>query len=92
MAGIIVKVWPVGGFNTSSSKQVGDSIDYITNSEKTELSIDEVGEKVASRHLRSEVRYVADAVKTCEGALVGTQNLVSVETAFSEKSLYIKFK
>ena len=84
MAGIIVKVWPVGGFNTSSSKQVGDSIDYITNSEKTELSIDEVGEKVASRHLRSEVRYVADAVKTCEGALVGTQNLVSVETAFAE--------
>ena len=62
----------------------GDSIDYITNSEKTEFSIDEVGEKVASRHLRSEVRYVADAVKTCEGALVGTQNLVSVETAFAE--------
>lgn len=84
MAGILVKVWPVGNFSTSSSKQVGDSLAYIENAEKTKCSVDGIEDKVLARNMTSEVRYVVNDVKTLGGTLIGTQNVTSVETAFDE--------
>ena len=91
MSGVIVKVWAVGNFKTASSKQMGDSIDYITNEEKTQCQLNGIGGQVVSRNIRSEVSYVINETKTLEGALVGTQNLVSVETAFNEMMAVKRF-
>lgn len=84
MSGIIVKVWPIGNFKTSSSKQISDSLAYIENEEKTRIRADDVEEHVLSRNIISEVSYVVNDIKTMSGALVGCQNLRSVETAFKE--------
>ena len=51
MAGIIAKVWPVGGYKTSSSKQMGDSLEYITNDEKTKCEIPSKGNKIGRAHV-----------------------------------------
>lgn len=91
MAGIIAKVWPVGGYKTSSSKQMGDSLEYITNDEKTKCEIPSIGNMVTSRNMRSEVKYVVNDVKTMNGALVGTHNVASVEGAFDEMMAVKRF-
>lgn len=91
MSGIIAKVWPVGNFKTVSSKQIGDSIDYITNDAKTEYDLAVIGNRTAIRNVESEVNYVINETKTMKGALVGTHNVVSADTALDEMMNVKKF-
>lgn len=95
MTGIVCKVWNVSATKAKGSgRQIGDSIGYILDSEKTDLGLaDETSEEFNSKQLGRECSYVENDVKTAKGAYVATQNLASddVEGAVREMMEVKKF-
>ncbi len=92
--GIICKVWNISG-NTSSKtakKNLGDSIDYILNDEKTDAIIGNLN-TFSNEQLLREVTYVENDLKTLHGAYIGSYNLKStnVKEAVSEMMDVKKF-
>lgn len=88
--GIICKVWNIQGkTNTkNASSQIKDSIGYILNDEKVDITLSMKGRPIndPASQLGRECKYVENDVKTVEGAFVGTRNLISsdIKQAVSE--------
>ncbi|MDD3240012.1 MAG: relaxase/mobilization nuclease domain-containing protein [Lachnospira sp.] len=80
--GIIAKFINIkaGSMGRSSSAQIGDSIDYITNSEKCDLKMSDVNVNQIGR----ELRYVTNDVKTLEGLYIGSRNVSDISNATNE--------
>ena len=92
--GIVCKVWNISG-NTSAKtakKNLGDSIDYVLNAEKTDAVIGNLNTYNSEQLLR-EVTYVENDLKTLHGAYIGSYNLKStnVKDAVSEMMDVKKF-
>lgn len=96
-SGIVCKVWNIKG-DTDKKKagaQLGDSIGYILNDEKTEIKLNlenSVFETEAGQ-LERECKYVENDIKTVKGAYVGTRNLISddIKAAVNEMMDVKKF-
>lgn len=81
MGGIVNKVWNIQGSSMfkGASSQITDSIEYILNDEKTEQNVSMKGSIIndINAQLERECQYAANDVKTMQGALIGTHNLIS---------------
>jgi hypothetical protein len=79
--GIVIKVWNVkeGSRGRSGAAQIKDSIDYITNEEKTKCQIPDAAGQIAR-----ELNYIANDIKTMQGLYVGTRNIVDPSRATEE--------
>ena len=79
--GVVCKVWNIHGnsFSKKASAQLGDSMDYILNKEKTNYTVPMEGSIVNDimAQLQRECHYVGNDIKTLDGTYVGTQNLIS---------------
>lgn len=99
--GIINKVWNIQGstFFKGASAQLSDSLHYILNDEKTEQEVT-LNDSIVNNptaQLERECQYVENDIKTMNGALIGTHNIISsdVKGAVGEmmqvKKFYEKF-
>lgn len=79
--GVVCKVWNIHGnsFFKKASAQLGDSMEYILNKEKTDykVSMEESIVNNTMAQLQRECQYVDNDIKTLDGTYVGTQNLIS---------------
>lgn len=96
-SGIVCKVWNIKG-NTgkkNTNAQLGDSISYILNDEKTEIKLEMPGSifDEEAGQLGRECKYVENDIKTVNGAYIGTRNLVSddIQEAVEEMMQVKKF-
>lgn len=99
--GIINKVWNIQGSTLfkGTSAQLSDSMEYILNDKKTEQEVSLDGSIVnnPTAQLERECQYVGNDIKTMDGALIGTHNILSsdVKGAVGEmmqvKEFYGKF-
>ena len=95
--GIVCKVWNIKGNvnKKTASAQLGDSLSYILNDEKTNYKIDFEDDFLSDPEgqLSRECKYIENDIKTIDGALVGTHNLYSgnVREAVSEMMETKKF-
>lgn len=87
--GIVGKVWNIkaGSQGRSSSAQIGDSIDYITNCEKCDVKIG--GEEFLQ--IGRELTYITNDVKTLQGLYVGGIHISDVSNAMNEMMEVKKF-
>jgi hypothetical protein len=81
--GIVCKVWNIQG-NTSAkgaAAQLGDSIGYILNDEKTDYIFEMKDSDISNpmAQLERECKYVENDIKTVSRAFVGSHNLVSTD-------------
>lgn len=76
-SGIVVKVWNIKGTSASKSakEQMSDSIGYILNAEKTEITT----KMDTLDQLSRECKYVENDLKTFSGAYVGGYNIASTD-------------
>ena len=99
-SGIVCKVWNISGDTATKNAKanVGDSLEYILNEEKTKLELEMPMDMFndPGQQLERECKYVANDIKTMEGAYVGTRNLISsnmkhaVEEMMQVKEFYEK--
>lgn len=82
MAGIVVKIWNIkaGEGKRSSSTQIRDSISYITNEEKCNVTLSDGTVCQMGR----ELTYVTNDVKTLEGLYTGGIHILDVKNATNE--------
>jgi len=77
---IIGKVWNVGS-SGGSKKNIASSIDYITNEEKCDYTIDKT--------LNNEVAYISNDIRTVKGAYIAYKYILD-EDAVSNEMMAIK--
>ena len=91
MSGIVCKVWNIKSSSSkkSSNAQIGDSLKYILNEEKTGAKIPsmETSDEFNEKQLGRECRYIENDIKTMEGAYVGYVNLSSVDVNDAVKAM-----
>ena len=82
MAGIVVKIWNIkaGEGKRSSSTQIKDSISYITDEEKCNVTLSDG----TICQMGRELTYVTNDVKTLEGLYTGGIHILDVENATNE--------
>lgn len=87
--GIVCKVWNISATQKKgSNQQLGDSIDYILDEEKTEITLsNESQEHFNEKQLGRECQYIENDVKTIDGAYVAVQNLVSADVTGAVKEM-----
>ena len=80
--GIVAKIINIkrGSQGRSGSVQIGDSIGYITNSEKCDMKMDQIDMGQVSR----EVSYVLNDLKTLDGLYIGCRQVSDVSKAVDE--------
>ena len=80
--GIVAKIINIkhGSQGRSGSIQIGDSMGYITNSEKCDMKIDQIDMGQVSR----EVSYVLNDLKTLDGLYIGCRQVSDVSNAVDE--------
>ena len=85
--GIVCKVWNISATQKKGSNlQLGDSINYILDEEKTEAILaSETQEHFNEKQLGRECQYIENDVKTIDGAYVAVQNLVSADVTGAVK-------
>ena len=95
-SGITCKVWNIKGETAtrSTSTQLGDSIGYVLNNEKTDCKLGLEGSPITDPlgQIGRECKYVQNNIKTLSGALVGSKNLFSTnvnDSLFSLSSTFI---
>lgn len=76
--GIVCKVWNIHGDTESkrASAQMNDSVSYILNEEKTDITLSNLNTHTQDQ-LGRECKYIENDLKTLSGALVGVRNLKS---------------
>lgn len=86
-SGITCKVWNIKGETAtrSTSTQLGDSIGYVLNNEKTECKLGLETSPISDPlgQIGRECKYIQNDIKTLSGALVGSKNLFSTNVADS---------
>ncbi len=87
--GIVAKIINIknGSQGRSGAVQIGDSIAYITNSEKCDMKMDQIDVSQVSR----EVSYVLNDLKTLDGLYVGCRQVSDVSKAVDEMMLVKEF-
>ncbi len=87
--GIVAKIINIknGSQGRSGAVQIGDSIAYITNSEKCDMKMDQIDMSQVSR----EVSYVLNDLKTLDGLYVGCRQVSDVSKAVDEMMLVKEF-
>lgn len=87
--GIVCKVWNISATQKKGSNlQLGDSINYILDEEKTEAILaSETQEHFNEKQLGRECQYIENDVKTIDGAYVAVQNLVSADVTGAVKEM-----
>ena len=87
--GIVCKVWNISDTQKKGSNlQLGDSINYILDEEKTEAILaSETQEHFNEKQLGRECQYIENDVKTIDGAYVAVQNLVSADVTGAVKEM-----
>ena len=80
--GIVAKIINIkhGSQSRSGAAQIGDSIGYITNSEKCDMKMDRIDMGQVSR----EVSYVLNDLKTLDGLYIGCRQVSDVSRAVDE--------
>jgi len=80
--GIVAKIINIkhGSQGRSGSIQIGDSIGYITNSEKCDMKMDQIDMGQVCR----EVSYVLNDIKTLDGLYIGCRQVSDVSNAVDE--------
>ncbi len=73
--GIIGKIWNINS-NNNSSKNIGSSLDYITNDEKCDYMLNE--------DIENEINYVSNDIKTVKGAYIVCKHILDIDTATNE--------
>ena len=79
--GIIAKIWNIkdGSKGRGAGIQISDSIEYITNSEKCNETLDP-----SFAQIGRELKYVTNDVKTLEGLYVGCRCISDIKNATNE--------
>ena len=79
--GIVAKIWNIkdGSNGRGAGVQISDSIDYITNSEKCDETLDG-----STAQIGRELTYVTNDVKTLEGLYIGCRNISDIKNATNE--------
>ena len=82
MAGIVVKIWDIGSGNIKKSERqnLQDSLAYILNPEKVSGEVT-LPDDFVSKQMGRECKYVANDIKTVDGAYVGTRNVIADDPA-----------
>ena len=79
--GIIAKIWNIkdGSKGRGAGIQISDSIEYITNSEKCNETLDP-----SFAQIGRELKYVTNDVKTLEGLYVGCRCISDIKNATND--------
>ena len=85
--GIVGKIWNIKASDKgrTATAQIEDSINYITNSEKCDLRLDDESFVQIGR----ELKYITNDVKTLQGFYVGGRHITDVKNA-TEEMLSVK--
>lgn len=80
--GIVGKIWNIkaGSRGRSSAAKIGDSIEYISNSEKCNLALSQG----APIQMENELKYVMNDIKTLQGLYIGSRHITDVNNATNE--------
>lgn len=80
--GIVGKIWNIkaGSKSRGVSKQIADTIAYITNSEKCDRKLNDSSVSIIGK----ELNYITNDVKTLEGLYVGSRHIFSIDNAMNE--------
>lgn len=85
--GIVGKIWNIKASDKgrTATAQIEDSINYITNSEKCNLRLDDD----SFVQIGKELKYITNDVKTLQGFYVGGRHITDVKNA-TEEMLSVK--